>query len=855
MYYLPVYLNNRRMHIVKLDRATDNQTLFSFLVNASDHYDVFSLPSNSIQLICDNGENVDLKEVNYTLEKVDSQSVSGRYRDSEGIPIYNIKMCRGNGQCQIAENLSTCFDFVGNLGDSMAEGEIPFTLKARYQALCEEYILQFSYEDTDQYGNMYSYVGAIRICEYKAEAEVFKASLDFGSEASQVHLSTAKGTANMNIRDAFIGLVGGDVNQDYWQGRSKGDERTLYKSIYHIHKRPAKTEFGDLPMNNGKRTFLQSLLEITAPTEDFILLPNLKLIEQLNLVPNMNPIDFHDGGFMGNGKIDLTNSELNDGILRQILCNFLSVVMNSDAQRKYIYFILLVPNVYSQEKVNKLIIGLYDDFNLLRKNERFKRYKGIEVSIVSESDASFFGIRALAAQEELPWIKNAHYLIIDAGKGTTDFSLLAQKGKDLASYNSLYRSGIPASGHVLTYAFYEALRKYFYGVEKDDKSNYGESFDNIMRAAVGKETAEVLEFVSLLEQFKVNYTSLKEDPKGVKKKVDSFIKNEKNSLGSLNTFLQSILKDNQLIPGMTAALESKIQIMTNLIKNSIVAYAKARNFVCQNVFLTGRAFMLRPFKDAVSKMLEEEGIVRAEGIFYRDILTKSMCTYGAMKVGIQSVVNKNSNMLGSPNLVEEFGEDMRLEPNQRITNLKKAIQRIKNLIKTIKTFVRKIIRMVDKGVGVEMSFDFFYEGLKLSNVRQAVFSLSGKDTLIGTGYTANLQVYYIGDGYLWKQGNTCRRIDTDGPIYGIPDNIRARLVRESNFPFDIVSFGLDDIPEVDKNDNQDSGSPNANANANANVDTNVDTNVDVNADANADKSAPQSKDNQFDIGSADDMSY
>lgn len=769
MYYLPIYVNNRRMHVLKLTRAAENQTLFTFLVDASGHYDVFSFPSKSLQLICDNGENVDLRKVDAVLERVDSNNLHNSYRHCDGVPVYNVKISKGSGSWKVDEKLGTYFNFYGNIGDSISKEETPFTLKALYQlSSLKEYIIQFTYECDDVYGSESTYVGAIRICEYKDQSEIFKASLDFGSEASQIHLSTSKSDLNMNIRDAFVNLVGEDINKDYWQGR-KNESRTLYKSIYHIHKEPGRTEFGDMPMNNGKNTFLQSLLGISESTENYILLPNLKLVEQLSVIINQDTIRFKNGGFMGDGDVetDLSNKELNDGILRLILCNFLAVTMNSEKQRKYLHFILLVPNVYGQEKVHKLIAGLYDDFNLLRQNEKFSGYKGIEVSIVSESDASFFGVRAKVSGATLPWGRGAHYLIIDAGKGTTDFSLLSQKGRDLSSYSSIYRSGIPASGHVLTYAFYDAVRSYFYSLE------LGSMFDNIIRSSVGKEISEVLNFVSILEQFKIKFSRLKEEDYSMDKEAKELEFDGNNRLYNLNAFLTNVLKNNKLIPGMTAAIDEKVDVMTNLLKESIVGYIKKQKIICKNVILTGRAFMLDKFKDVVSEMLVKEGVVKSkDDIFYKDEIAKSICTYGAMIVGEQSVVNKNSNMLGSPILKEEFGENLK-----------------NNWVERIKTKCREI-RGVDKGVSADISFDFFYEGLTLANARNAVFSLSGVDTLIGTEDKDNMHVYYVGDGYIWKKGNRSGVIQSNGILSGLSSDIRKRLVKESIFPFNVASMGL-----------------------------------------------------------------
>lgn len=763
MYYLPIYVNNRRMHIVPLERDARTQTAFTFLVNAADHYDVFSFPEETVQMICDNGDNVDLAKMHCVLERAEGE-----------LPTYIIKICQGKKGARVDATLDTLFKFEGYLGDTISNGGIPFTLKA----LCgcerpHDYILQFSFLFVDKYNTKSLYQGAIRVCEYRNTDEVFNASLDFGSEASQVHLSTLDDSINLDIRNAFVRLVNGDINQDFWQGRTT-DEMTLYKSVYHVNQEPEVTRYGDLPMSHGKRTFLQSLMPIDASRENLVLLPNLKLVEQLPGLLSHATISFSQGSFM-EGEVLLSNRELSDGILRQILCNFLAVIMNEVKNRPYFHFVLLVPNVYHQEKIHKLVTGLYEDFYLLQAKEIFNRYLGIEVSVVSESDASFFGIRTLTDNQNMPYVKDACYLTIDAGKGTTDFSLIAQKGPDLTNYCSIYRSGIPASGHVLTYAFYEALRSYFYEL------GLGKAFDDSMRNSVNEDIPAVLAFVANLEKFKENCAGLTED--NSMNQAAWEIKDETNlNLRFLNEFLEKVLNKGKMFPGMSDALKKKVELMIGLIKKSIVKYIKNRGIECQKVLLAGRAFKLAQFREGVVDMLVNEGVVRCkQDVLYNDQFAKSACTSGAIKVYKQNTINKGSIMLGSPSVIEEFGDDMRESRNQTV--FKKIIDLIRR------------IRGVDKWITDDVMYRFFYEGIGLKEAYNVTIALNGAQATLGFDVKGDFNIYYVGDGYLVKHLNECKRISFDGTLIGIDNAVRLQLVKESLFPYDIVSFGLDTEPQ------------------------------------------------------------
>lgn len=788
MYYLPIYVNNRRMHVVKMERVDNNSdvVLFNFIVNSSDNYDVFSLPAENLQLICDNNENIELNNSMFLLKKGESKL---SYKHCDNVPVFNIDISisgkrGGNIDSEIKND---GFQFNGALGNAIDDGDGPLTLQALLNgSRPTEYILQFTFNN-----NNYDYVGAIRICETRGnDTEIFSAALDFGSEASQVGLSNLVDGHNMNIRDAFIKMLtnnNSDINNDYWQGR-KNDNKELYKSTYFINKEPGKTLFGEITKNDDS-SFLRCLMPINTPEVDlqkYYLLPNLKLIEQLNVIQS-HPINFKDESFMGNARqVFLTDRDLHEGILRQILCNFLAVIMYSE-QKKYIRFTLLVPNVYSQEKVHKLVEGLYDDFYILKKNgeekyKKLKEYVGIEINIVSESDASFFGMLRGGQYSK----SGAHYMVIDAGKGTTDFSIVHQEGDDILNYNSIYRSGIPASGHLLTYAIYESIRDYYYGIGENNRFN-----DIISKAIEGENasSAAVLEFVSILEDFKAKSESLEE------KESNTMLLNEKvRTLRDLNTVLKNVLKEELAFPGLNKSLNIRIGNLRKILEDSILEYTKVNGIECENVFLTGRAFMLKPFRDSIVDALLEYKIVenKSKVIFRRDC-TKTICTKGALDISNIGVVNKGSNALGTPHLKELYEKSANIVGGGNIVDrIKTSYNKYINnkLIFPIGKFIRMYVTGHAHGVRASISYDFFYEGLKLSNVRNAIFTLCDANKVIGSNTKNDLNIYYVGDGYIYKHGRKYGKIASYNKSITIPDDIRNELLNGSIFPFNKASFNL-----------------------------------------------------------------
>lgn len=783
MFYLPIFVNNRRMYILPLmdeeDEEAKNQLLHSFVMCANDRYKVFSLPSSEAKLISDvlSEENVELRNHDFSLSKLETSPYADRFPD---LPCYRflIKPGKGEKECN-ADKF-----YIDGYIESDYTSQDCFRVEANSTLPDRSYILQICYEqhihDNNSNETVRRYSSAIRIYTYRKDAEVVTAALDFGSEASQIKFKDDKET--LNVREAFCDLTKIDRNEEHWQGRPSDDpeKKRLYKSIYHIHTEPAPTFFGDLPMNNGKRTFIQTLLPVTH--DDFshlILLPNLKLIELLRY--NISAVDVNFGAesntnLIPRSKETLDNGELQNAILRQIICNFLAVTMfrkrvNAN-QRLCLFFTILIPNVYYQQKVSRIIDGLYEDFDLLVQNhlDLFGCYRGIEVNMISESDASYFGVMQQSLEVRSSAAKKGAYcLMIDAGKGTTDFSLLHQIGNQLSHYESIYRSGIPASGHVLTYAFYEALRDYFTSI------NRGAVFEEIIRSAYtgALQTKHLLDFVARLEEQKAHYGKYKQ-------KMDVETKNTAcsvNTWDDLNGFLMELNTKGIQIPGAVSRVDEKVAQMVQLLESSIEAYAQKRKIAFLKVFLSGRAFKFKPFKKAVIDSLIKHGLVLSTNqIDYTERLAKTACMNGGLKEGDYNV-NRKSTMLSVPSMQEIVGQ-----------------------VSSIRQWLRQFFRR-DKVLMANIDFDFFYKGLKKGNVSNVEIDICGRGEAKSFPTAEDVYLYFVGDGYLLKSDSRCERIDESNQNYSFgndEEEILNQLMCESLFPFDLRSMGYSALTNVAK---------------------------------------------------------
>lgn len=782
MFYLPIYVNNRRMHILHLINEDMNeahtQLFHSFVMCSRDTYEVFSLPSSEAQLISDvlTEPNVDLRGQDFYLSKLDVSPYADRYPE---LPCYRflIKSGAGNNHCETEK-----FYIDGYIGSDYTSMEC-FKVRANSSLQDTAYILQVCYEqhiqNDDGPETICYYSSAIRVYTYRNENELIISALDFGSEASQIKFRDDNET--LNVREAFCELTKISKDEEHWQGRPSDDneKKKLYKSIYHINTQPAPTFFGDLPMNNGRNTLIQTLLPVTH--DDFshlVLLPNLKLIELLGSDRDSVDVDFGNASntnLIPRRKDSINNIELQNAILRQILCNFLAVAMyrkrvENEEKCQCLRFTILIPNVYYQQKVAKIIDGLYEDFDLLLTNhpDMFGCYRGIEVNMLSESDASYFGlmqqyhdVRNNAA------MRGAYCLMIDAGKGTTDFSLLHQIGNQLSHYESIYRSGIPASGHVLTYAFYEALRDYFTSI------NRGAIFETIIRSAYtgGLKTKHLLDFVARLEEQKAHYGKYKKTMDKESENTARIV----NNWDDLNGFLMELNTKGLLIPGAERHVNDKVAQMVQLLEASIEAYAKKHEITFLKVFLSGRAFKFLPFRNAVIESLIKNGLVQtAEQIDYTDRLAKIACMNGGIKEG-DYTVNRKSTMLSVPSMQEIVGQ-----------------------VGSVRQFFRKIFGR-DKVVMANIDFDFFYKGLIKGNVSNVEIDICGRGEMKSSPTAEEVYLYFVGDGYLFKSNTRCEPIDETNQSYRYgndEEEMLMQLMNESLFPFDLRSMGYAPLTNV-----------------------------------------------------------
>ena len=174
-----------------------------------------------------------------------------------------------------------------------------------------------------------------------------------------------------------------------------------------------------------------------------------------------------------------------------------------------------MPNVYSSKMVQEFLNYIREDVRELIKsgNDKFEEVKGFSVNAISESDASFIGavknnILCLAEDQNTQEIADGKYLIMDAGKGTLDFSIIEKKkenGKDI--FYGVMQDGIIGASATISYGFMLDLIEEYKRVHHLDIELKKFISDIILEG----DTYFINEILSYVDKYKIKYSSLEQN--------------------------------------------------------------------------------------------------------------------------------------------------------------------------------------------------------------------------------------------------------------------------------------------------------------------------------------------------------
>jgi len=510
------------------------------------------------------------------------------------------------------------------------------TNKIQNDYLFVKFILKLSNDE-------FSYFATVKLFLAKKDNILFS-GFDFGSEASQMcegrynphELATidSKPIALFTaVRDRLDGNHAGN-DSDYIQHESE----LLYKSIFYLKRQMSAINF----TRNNELSVQQNDLNILTLTKnrtpsffnEWMQIPNLKLIHDSPAVVNSFKFSINTGGNEFKSDLSEHRKDIYSALLKELLLSYFEKAIHADV---YLRFTLLVPNIYTIGQIN-------ETKQLLRKiilepSNGFSRHvKGLEISSLSESDAAFLGYLT-----EKKVKAGKYYIIIDCGKGTTDFSILQSEDKSAATFKPIYRHGFAGAGNLITFAFMQSALYYLANSSNDpNSSSHFQNFIN-RNFIKGPENDIKKDFFERTELWKKNY-----DPQ----LTQSVIEEEWSTARSGNISLEnlfSVNRDDRDFISFLNKLEHAqdwggfVQAaVADIVKKIRLSFAPVithlnKKSKCDGILFTGRGFLFRPLEQAARVALQSiKGMNSVEFLEIADKDLKGICLKGVFARNIIS---------------------------------------------------------------------------------------------------------------------------------------------------------------------------------------------------------------------------
>lgn len=465
----------------------------------------------------------------------------------------------------------------------------------------ESFVFVFHYNDQQ-------YIGKFSV-DCIPDDDIYEVVLDFGSEASQMLINRENNPHNSelfnNCARHFYNVRPEEIANRTYDQQDNDDDDELFRSIFFLHQQV-----------NHQQDLCNAV--IAKPDEQDPLLDFITLRDNNT-----------KGQRLPNIKISYLSGEQPEGVdlkmLHQgIVMRFIHEAVMEVKERRNghqgkcgIRLFLLVPNVMGQEQLSDLIT----DIRKLTSSTEFRALlpEGMtdvvfDIHSYSESDASFVSWLGCDGNR----VESGDYLIIDVGKGTTDFSII--KVEDASNAVSIYRSGFVGAGNALTYAIFVN-----YIVTMGGLTNARNIIENVLLNA---EEADLYRLETTLEDYKKN-----ENP-------------------VINRNNQITIDENMAVKTIISKIQERgdlgddlhiIESTIHKIIKKIVVNVKETNF--RKIILSGRAFKYQPFRDTTISFLENYYNLEGDVIALDDEQLKKGCLIGPLK-SIQ--ISKQSDMIGIP---------------------------------------------------------------------------------------------------------------------------------------------------------------------------------------------------------------
>jgi hypothetical protein len=458
-------------------------------------------------------------------------------------------------------------------------------------------------------------------------AQYMALALDFGSESSQLavqHYDTQFGirakqpsVENLfeNVKNYYINKKWSeDDDAQYYQEEA---DSNFYKSVFFLKERLSNS-YNSLEEEiyiKDQAQNLKMLVKVGALAEllesKHYQLPNLKISHKHADLLKRYKIKIDLQGAQYTSTLNDMQSLVSSNILRTIIASMLHKDMLRYKQHtRMIRLMLLVPNIYDVEHVAKVQRQLNTILQELAAEEFKDRLLAWEVLTTSESDAAFIGY---LNKEQTVVQKNKDYVVVDMGKGTTDFSILRTGQHSLTNLESIYRNGFAGAGNLITHAIFETILHFIreQNYETSGVQNYLR--DTVLAVLDGNNLGARNQFFNEIERLKFDFSNNTEAQRTqwLRAKVGDYqwhnIVEKRTDVATDFNTITNLLKQLEhgadfygYVQDVCEAISTKVVSHLAMVKNN------KKDFDCDGVILTGRGFLFKPLQQLVIQKLNSE---------------------------------------------------------------------------------------------------------------------------------------------------------------------------------------------------------------------------------------------------------
>lgn len=556
--------------------------------------------------------------------------------------------------------------------------------------------------------------------------------LDFGSEASQMARSyrDKENLSAVDIQDTFhamkrlwngIDKQGTESkSSDYEQYESKQLFRTVFYANREVPTESPKAYEGGMKSNILHMLTTKNEGQDLLGSEQWFVLPTIK-ISQFGNIP-LPSVECKE-----DRRRITVNRYGNNYFYRACINQFIYVALK-ECERPCVNLHVLMPNVYSVKTTAENLRYIKEDIDLMLKDKEMglEHIRAVEVSAISESDASFVGAYDnFQSAIDSKSLSSGNYLIIDSGKGTTDFSVVNLSRKDKKIQN-LFRSGVIGAGGVISYGFLLAMLHdcLSHSIKKPNKVSRADLQNFVCKILQNKDLSYQKQLMSVVEDYKIALSSgsyIQHEEWKSNEQIDSIEKIEISKMVEL--FKEMVNKESQKLIKLTIDAQQYVDGCIDHLTNEILRRLRRVNRLgiapCVKVMLAGRAFMNPQFKKELLKKLSDAKIIPPKGeieLTYNGpgINHKNVCLFCSLHMTGDKAMY-NSHMLSVPQMA--FDDHGEIEKSWREKHLADRAYKWKYSESNYKQKAAKILLFIDKGVKwvsslwVErISFDYYEPG-------------------------------------------------------------------------------------------------------------------------------------------------